>query len=140
MFEPKAWSKIKMGELIKVYKDEDFPCDLLVLKSSHENGVVFVDTMQLDGETNLKEKTANKTLQALSDQEIKKLSGECTCDSPNENLEDWDCNVNAYINGSTSPFLFNSGIPNLCLRGSVMRSNEWCLGVAIYTGKETKIF
>jgi len=47
-----------MGELIKIYKDEEFPADMLLLKSSKENGLAYVDTMNLDGETNLKEKNA----------------------------------------------------------------------------------
>lgn len=51
-----------MGELIKVYKDEEFPADLLFMKSSKENGLAFVDTMNLDGETNLKERTAPREL------------------------------------------------------------------------------
>jgi len=51
---------VKVGQLIKVEKDEDFPADILLLKSDKKEGIVFVDTMQLDGETNLKEKVAPK--------------------------------------------------------------------------------
>ena len=47
-----------MGELIKVNKDEEFPADLVILKSSKEGGICYVDTMNLDGETNLKERIA----------------------------------------------------------------------------------
>lgn len=39
-------------------KDEDIPCDILLLYSSNDTGFTFVDTMALDGETNLKEKNA----------------------------------------------------------------------------------
>ena len=38
------------------------PCDLLILKSSDENGVCYVETKNLDGETNLKIKLANKDI------------------------------------------------------------------------------
>lgn len=61
-FFDRRWDTIKMGELVKVYKDEEFPADLLFMKSSKENGLAFVDTMNLDGETNLKERTAPKEL------------------------------------------------------------------------------
>ena len=42
-----------------VRKNEDIPADILLLYSSNENGIAYVDTMALDGETNLKEKVAS---------------------------------------------------------------------------------
>lgn len=45
-----------MGELLRINKDEDFPTDMVLLKSSKETGIAYVDTMNLDGETNLKER------------------------------------------------------------------------------------
>jgi magnesium-transporting ATPase (P-type) len=40
-----TWAKVKMGQLLKIRKDEDFPCDIMLLKSNSANGIVFVDTM-----------------------------------------------------------------------------------------------
>ena len=39
-----------------------FPADLLVLNSSEEEGVFYVETKNLDGETNLKIKSVAKDL------------------------------------------------------------------------------
>jgi phospholipid-translocating ATPase len=39
-----------VGELIKVLKNEEFPADIVLVKSDKESGIVFVDTMNLDGE------------------------------------------------------------------------------------------
>jgi magnesium-transporting ATPase (P-type) len=36
--------------MIKVCKDEEFPCDIVLMKSDKDSGIVFVDTMNLDGE------------------------------------------------------------------------------------------
>jgi magnesium-transporting ATPase (P-type) len=33
-----------------VLKEEEFPCDIVLLKADKESGIVFVDTMNLDGE------------------------------------------------------------------------------------------
>ena len=59
-------------------KDQESPADILVLYSSNSSGLVFVDTMNLDGETNLKEK--NAVLEHLSMKKIYELQGEVTCD------------------------------------------------------------
>lgn len=49
-FSDKLWSQIVVGDLIKVCKDEQFPCDIIFAKCSSKNGIAFVDTMNLDGE------------------------------------------------------------------------------------------
>lgn len=43
---------------MKFIKDQEAPADIVILYSSNKSGVVNVDTMNLDGETNLKEKNA----------------------------------------------------------------------------------
>jgi phospholipid-translocating ATPase len=45
---------VKVGEIIRVEKDEEIPADLLVIYSPKD--LVFISTMNLDGETNLKER------------------------------------------------------------------------------------
>ena len=39
-------------------KNERFPADLILIKSSDPTGVAYVETVNLDGETNLKHKRA----------------------------------------------------------------------------------
>ena len=56
VFKDIAWEDIRAGQIVKVKNDEDIPCDILLLYSSNDAGVTYVDTMALDGETNLKEK------------------------------------------------------------------------------------
>jgi P-type E1-E2 ATPase len=50
------WANLKVGQLIKVNKNERFPADLILIKSSDAAGVAYVETVNLDGETNLKTK------------------------------------------------------------------------------------
>ena len=77
-------------------KDEEFAADIVLLKADKETGIVFVDTMNLDGETNLKEKIATKEINTLSEQQIVGLSGQMVSDSPNEQLDRFDGNVTLY--------------------------------------------
>lgn len=37
-------------------ENEYFPCDVMLLKSSEKKGVAYIETKNLDGETNLKHK------------------------------------------------------------------------------------
>ena len=45
-----------MGCLVKVKENQNFPCDLILIKSSLPKGIAYVETKNLDGETNLKQK------------------------------------------------------------------------------------
>ncbi|KAK1362769.1 hypothetical protein POM88_038330 [Heracleum sosnowskyi] len=61
-FSDKPWLKIQVGDVVKVEKDQFFPADLFFLSSSYEDGICYVETMNLDGETNLKVKRALEKL------------------------------------------------------------------------------
>jgi len=53
-FKIVKWSGLKVGDIVRVNKDTEFPTDMLLVYAQKD--IVYVDTMNLDGETNLKEK------------------------------------------------------------------------------------
>ena len=55
-FEECKWKDIKVGDMLKIEKEGKFPVDMLLIKTPNKDGLVFVDTSNLDGETNLKDK------------------------------------------------------------------------------------
>ena len=152
-FEECLWKDVKQGDILQVDKDESFPADILFLHSKTD--VIFVDTMNLDGETNLKPKVlsskemvdqiaspdANEDeksnlLPPVNKSKIKALKGTISCELPNENLEQWDANL-ILDEGNKKPS--NLKIGNLLLRGCFLRNTEFVYGIVVYLGKETKI-
>ena len=48
------WREVRSGDLVRVVRDQAFPCDLVLLASNLDDRVCYVETKNLDGETNLK--------------------------------------------------------------------------------------
>lgn len=53
---------MKPGMIVKVLEDEFIPADMIVLNSSDPKGGLYVETKNLDGETNLKAKNVAKPI------------------------------------------------------------------------------
>ena len=49
-----VWLSVQVGDVVKIGCEEEFPCDMILLSSSDEEGNCFITTANLDGETNLK--------------------------------------------------------------------------------------
>lgn len=69
-FKHRTWSSIRVGQIVKVCNNEPFPCDLILLNSSGPKGLCYVETKNLDGETNLKQKKAAKECVELAHNDI----------------------------------------------------------------------
>ena len=88
---------IRVGQIVKVMENEFFPCDMYLLNSSLKKGICFVETKNLDGETNLKHKQADKNVMRLAQTEqdaFKNFTGATIdCEAPNEFLYKFEGNL-----------------------------------------------
>ena len=64
-FERLEWKEIQVGHIVKICENEMFPGDMLLLQGSDAVGTCYVETKNLDGETNLKSKYVLKELQKV---------------------------------------------------------------------------
>jgi phospholipid-translocating ATPase len=129
------WHSLKVGDIVKLRRDEAAPADLIILRSTGANNVAYVETMALDGETNLKNKQPPSALiSAYGSTEDLTLGGaHFVVEDPNLDLYNFEGRVT--INGETSPLTNNEVI----YRGSVVRNTPEVLGLVVYSGEECKI-
>lgn len=130
-FRGKQWKKMRAGEVVKISADETIPCDMVLLGSSDPNGIAYVQTMNLDGESNLKTRYARQeTIPMVWDEGS--YSGTIQCEQPNRNIYEFMANME--YNGQKFPL----GQSNIILRGCQLKNTDWVVGVVVYAGQETK--
>jgi len=131
---------VKAGDIIKMSGTTPVPVDmLLILTSLHEDGnQCYIETANIDGETNLKLKEAPAAIKPL----IK--NGMPTADLFQGSLEFEPPNKSIYtfigalkLDALENPIALSA--ENVLLRSSLFSNTEWGYGIAIYTGQETKI-
>ncbi|KAL0699617.1 hypothetical protein Bca4012_055739 [Brassica carinata] len=133
-FRRKKWKKISVGDVVKVEKDGFFPADLLLLSSSYEDGICYVETMNLDGETNLKVKRSLEvTLSLDDDASFKDFTGTIRCEDPNPSLYTFVGNL------EYDRQIFPLDPSQILLRDSKLRNTPYVYGVVVFTGHDTKV-
>ncbi|XP_026658040.1 phospholipid-transporting ATPase 1 isoform X3 [Phoenix dactylifera] len=131
-FQPVRWKDIRVGEIIRIAANESIPCDMVLLFTSDPTGVAYVQTINLDGESNLKTRYAKQeTLSKSVDMEG--FTGFIRCERPNRNIYGFHANME--IDGRK----VSLGPPNIVLRGCEIKNTAWAVGVAVYAGTETKV-
>ncbi|KAH7163140.1 hypothetical protein B0J13DRAFT_30594 [Dactylonectria estremocensis] len=131
---PVRWRDIKVGDVIRLSRDEPIPADMVLLHSDGENGIAYIETMALDGETNLKAKQVTHALEGCDSIEgVSKCAAQFVIEDPNPDLFNFDGRVT--VGDKTVPLTLNEVI----YRGSVLRNTSSAYGIVVNTGEECKI-
>lgn len=134
VFGYRPWHQIRVGDIVKVEKDQFFPADLFLLSSCYEDGICYVETMNLDGETNLKVKRSLEvTLPLDDDATFKDFTGKIYCEDPNPNLYTFVGNF------EYDRQIYPLDPSQILLRDSKLRNTAYAYGVVVFTGHDSKV-
>ena len=140
------WKSVKVGDFVRLFNGEPVPADMVVLSTSDPDGACYVETKELDGETNLKVRQALRCGRKMKRaRDCEKAEFQLQSESPHADLYTyngvvrWNQVDNKDSSKPPTPKAEPVTINNVLLRGCSLRNTEWILGVVIFTGQETKI-
>ncbi|PKK71379.1 phospholipid-translocating P-type ATPase [Rhizophagus irregularis] len=161
------WRNVRVGDFLYLKNNDAVPADAIILSTSELEGTCFVETKDLDGETNLKPRRCIPDIKDIrSPIDCTNVTFYIDSETPNSNLYSYS---GALIltepsddrdSEARSPVSERSSVPNsitppeqkwkprktipvdinnLLLRAHVIRNTEWVIAITIFTGVETKI-
>nr|CAD7397985.1 unnamed protein product [Timema cristinae] len=129
------WAQVQVGDVIRMENDQFVAADVLLLSTSEPNGLCFIETAELDGETNLKcrQCLVETAEMGQDDARIGAFDGEIICETPNNLLNKFEGTL------TWKGKRYSLDNDKVVLRGCVLRNTQWCYGVVIFAGKDTKL-
>ncbi|XP_013865152.1 phospholipid-transporting ATPase ID isoform X2 [Austrofundulus limnaeus] len=128
------WMNVRVGDIIKLENNQFVAADVLLLSSSEPHGLCYIETAELDGETNMKVRQSVPVTAELGDpNNLATFNGEVVCEPPNNKLDRF-CGS---LYWRDRKYLLTN--QNMLLRGCVLRNTEACYGLVIFAGPDTKL-
>lgn len=120
---------LKVGNLVKLHKDQRIPADLILLQSSETSGESFIRTDQLDGETDWKLRIAVPTTQNLDTRSLFNIN--IRAEYPQKDIHSFFGNI------SFNDASLGLSVDNTLWANTVLAAGS-AIGCVIYTGTDTR--
>ncbi|KAM4832660.1 putative phospholipid-transporting ATPase IM [Urocitellus parryii] len=129
------WMNVKVGDIVKLENNQFVAADLLLLSSSEPHGLCYIETAELDGETNLKVRHALSVTSELGADisRLARFDGIVVCEAPNNKLDKFT----GVLSWKDSKHSLDN--QKIILRGCILRNTSWCFGMVIFAGPDTKL-
>ncbi|XP_006898051.1 PREDICTED: probable phospholipid-transporting ATPase IK [Elephantulus edwardii] len=131
----RKWKDLCVGDVVCLHKDSIVPADMLLLASTEPSSLCYVETADIDGETNLKFRQALSIThhELTTVRSMSTFQGKVVCEKPNSRMHTFV----GRLEWKGEKYPLNSG--NILLRGFKIRNTHTCYGLVIYAGFDTKI-
>uniref|UniRef100_A0A915LMI7 Phospholipid-transporting ATPase n=1 Tax=Meloidogyne javanica TaxID=6303 RepID=A0A915LMI7_MELJA len=128
------WMNVKVGDIVRMESGDFIAADLLLLSTS-DSGICYIETAELDGETNLKTRMALPCTTEMGDiiDKIYEFDGLIVCEPPNNRLDQFNGRLE-WLGQK-----YNLDNNNMLLRGCCLRNTRFCYGVVVFAGADTKL-
>ncbi|CAK1544710.1 unnamed protein product [Leptosia nina] len=128
------WKDVRVGDLIHLSNNEPVPADMVLLHSSNPLGICYLETCNLDGETNLKQRiVAPGFKEKRLEFNPLKFKSTVEVERPSTKIYRFTGTI-SHPNGDRVPL--NSD--NLLLRDCTIKNTDYVEGIVVYAGHETK--
>jgi phospholipid-translocating ATPase len=158
-FRSSVWKSIRVGDIVCLKNNQTIPADVVILATSEADSLCYIETKNLDGETNLKIRNGFNELSWMKTaDDAASLKCELHTEAPNNNLYSFKGYMILPIEGppvgdgtqgesslGTEKAIIRKNlklpisINELLLRGCIMRNTDWAIGIVVYTGADTKL-
>ncbi|SNX84933.1 related to DNF1 - protein transporter [Melanopsichium pennsylvanicum] len=138
----KNWEDLSVGDFVYLTNNESIPADLIICATSEEEDTCFIETKNLDGETNLKARHAVPELTSLrTPEECARASLRIDAEPQDTNMYRLNASVvlNDRFDKDGKPLQCPVTLNQILLRGCNVRNTKWVVGVVVMTGWDTKI-
>ncbi|XP_050428508.1 phospholipid-transporting ATPase ID [Adelges cooleyi] len=126
------WKDVHVGDVILMEDGQFVAADVLLLSTSEPSGLCFIETAELDGETNLKCRQCLSEVAELA-HDVVTFDGLIRCETPNNLLNKF----HGVLQWNNKELILNND--HVILRGCVLKNTEWCYGMVIFAGRDTKL-
>jgi len=128
------FSELRVGDIVHLSCDEAIPADVLMLRSSGKHGLCFIETSNLDGENNLKQRTVPQMMLNKQDNfQPQKFLSHIECEAPTTKIYQFQGAI-VDPDGKRSPV----NRENLLLRDCVLKNTDFVEAIVVYAGHESK--
>eukprot|EP01147_Barroeca_monosierra_P000612 gene612-3922_t len=107
-WETSTWQEVTVGDIVRIVKDKFVPADVIILATSETDNDCYIETADLDGETNLKKRYACEATRELTEAQLSSMKCEVTCNAPNSKLDEFDGTIT--VNGEKAAAVGNKNV------------------------------